>query len=56
MCIFIAVSSDGTETILMQRIGGNTATTTTTNNTPNTPSRTSCSGTNAEPMDSIALL
>ncbi|XP_018571260.1 metabotropic glutamate receptor-like, partial [Anoplophora glabripennis] len=37
-------NSDGTETILMQRMG------------PNTPSINSCTGTTGDPLDSIALL
>ncbi|KAG5884332.1 hypothetical protein JTB14_007841 [Gonioctena quinquepunctata] len=37
-------SSEGTETILMQRVG------------PNTPSRSSCTGANAEPLDNVVLL
>ncbi|KAJ8977495.1 hypothetical protein NQ317_005754, partial [Molorchus minor] len=37
-------NSEGTETILMQRIG------------PNTPSRSSCTAVTAEPLDNIALL
>ncbi|CAH0562056.1 unnamed protein product [Brassicogethes aeneus] len=36
--------ADGTETIVMQKVG------------PNTPSRSSCTGATAEPSDSVALL